>query len=75
MAEANFFLVNRSILNHWVWDDKPFSKGQAWIDLIALANHTDKKTECRCKSEYVGTVKKMGLDKRAYRKISKIVGI
>lgn len=47
MAETNFFLVNRSILNHWIWNDKPFSKGQAWIDLIALANHTDKKTECR----------------------------
>jgi len=25
-----------------LWDDKPFSKGQAWIDLLLLANHKNK---------------------------------
>lgn len=45
MAKTNFFLVNRSILDHWLWEDKPFSKGQAWIDLMALANYKDKKIE------------------------------
>ena len=49
MAEKNFFLVNRSLLIHWLWEDKPFSKGQAWIDLIAMANYIDKKTEHRGK--------------------------
>ena len=33
----------RRIQDHWIWDDKPFSKGQAWIDLLLLANYDDKK--------------------------------
>ena len=33
--------IYRSIQECWVWDDKPFSKGQAWIDLIITANHED----------------------------------
>jgi len=43
MAKNNYFIVNRSIVKHWVWDDKPFSKGQAWIDMIRMANSQDKK--------------------------------
>ena len=31
----------RSIQDSFLWDDKPFSKGQAWIDLILMANHED----------------------------------
>jgi len=33
--------INRGVQDHWVWDEKPFSKGQAWIDLILLARHSD----------------------------------
>jgi len=33
----------RKIMNNWVWEDKPFSKGQAWIELIMLAQHKDTK--------------------------------
>lgn len=33
----------RSLREHWLWQDKPFSKGQAFIDLLFLANHTAKK--------------------------------
>ncbi len=36
--------VHRQIQEHWLWADKPFSKGQAWIDMLMLANHEDKKT-------------------------------
>lgn len=39
-----YFKVDRQLFEHWVWDDKPFSKGQAWIDLIGLANYEDSKT-------------------------------
>ena len=39
-----FFKVDRQIFEHWLWEDKPFSKGQAWIDLIGLANYEDGKT-------------------------------
>ena len=35
--------LHRSITENWVWNDKPFSKGQAWIDLIIMANHKDNK--------------------------------
>lgn len=35
--------VERQIQEHWLWKDKPFSQGQAWIDLIMLANYEDKK--------------------------------
>jgi len=33
----------RSIQDHWLWQEKPFSKGQAWLDLLLLANHKDNK--------------------------------
>lgn len=36
--------LDRKLFNHWLWEDKPFSRGQAWIDLIALANYDDSKT-------------------------------
>lgn len=31
--------VDRAVRDSWVWQDKPFAKGQAWIDLILRANH------------------------------------
>lgn len=36
--------IDRQLFEHWLWEDKPFSKGQAWIDLIGLANYEDGKT-------------------------------
>ncbi|SQB33975.1 DnaD domain-containing protein [Clostridium cochlearium] len=35
--------LHRSIQEHWLWQEKPFSKGQAWLDLLLSANHQDKK--------------------------------
>ncbi len=35
--------IDRQLFEHWLWDDKPFSKGQAWVDLIGLANFKDSK--------------------------------
>ena len=34
--------VHRGILENPIWIDRPFSKGQAWIDIILLANHKGK---------------------------------
>lgn len=28
-------------MDNWVWQDKPFSHGQAWVDMILMANHKD----------------------------------
>lgn len=33
----------RSIQNHWLWEDKPFSRGQAFVDILLMANHKDNK--------------------------------
>jgi hypothetical protein len=33
----------RTTRDHWLWQDKPFSKGQAWADLILGANHAPAK--------------------------------
>ncbi|KMT21575.1 hypothetical protein [Clostridium cylindrosporum] len=33
----------RSIQDHWLWQEKPFDKARAWIDLLLLANHQDNK--------------------------------
>ena len=42
MAEG-WISVHRSLQCHWLWAEKPFSKGQAWIDMLMMANHADKK--------------------------------
>ena len=41
--EAGWISIHRQIKDNWIWEDKPFSKGQAWIDLLLMANHTDRK--------------------------------
>ena len=37
--------VFRKILNHWLWEDKPFARGQAYIDIVLKANHSEN-TKC-----------------------------
>lgn len=35
--------LNRKLQNHWLWNDKPFDKRSAWIDMLMMANHSDNK--------------------------------
>lgn len=42
MAEG-WISIHRKIEECWVWFEEPFSKGQAWVDLILMANHRPKK--------------------------------
>jgi len=35
--------LHRQIQDNWIWKDKPFSKGQAWIDILLLASHCENK--------------------------------
>lgn len=35
--------LHRALLDHWTWKSKPFSHGQAWVDLILNANHEQSK--------------------------------
>lgn len=34
----NFIWVYRSLRENWVWRERPFSPGQAWVDLLMRAN-------------------------------------
>lgn len=52
-TDKGFINVYRDICDHWVWKDKPFTRGQAWIDLIMMANHIDKKVVFDGKPEVV----------------------
>lgn len=39
-----YIKLHRAIRDCWIWNDsEPFTKGQAWIDLLLSANHAEKK--------------------------------
>ena len=38
-----YIQIDRNICNNWIWQQQPFSYGQAWIDLLLLANWKNKK--------------------------------
>ncbi len=69
--------IYRQLQEHWLWEDKPFSKGQAWIDMLLLANHDDNKfllgnelVEVKCGSFITSELKLMerwGWSKRKTR--------
>lgn len=43
MQNSGWIKIHRQICDNWVWDEKPYSKGQAWIDLLLMANHQESK--------------------------------
>ena len=43
MAEKGWIKLHRKVLECWIWQDKPYDKARAWIDLLLLAMHRDKK--------------------------------
>jgi len=38
-----YIKIYRKIFDHWLWDDSPKSKFEAWVLLLKMANHEDKK--------------------------------
>lgn len=40
---TTWFAVDRNIQNHWLWKEKPFARGQAWLDLLLMARYADGK--------------------------------
>ena len=46
--------IYRSIQDHWLWTCEPFSRGQAWIDLLLMANHKEAKIMVNGSLEVVG---------------------
>ena len=44
MASQGWISVHRNIYDNWIWNDtEQFDKRSAWIDLLLMANHEDKK--------------------------------
>lgn len=41
--KRGYVKIYRKIFDHWLWDDSPKSKFEAWILLLKMANHEDKK--------------------------------
>jgi hypothetical protein len=40
---SGWISLDRAITKHWLWQCEKFTKGQAWIDLLLFAAHTDNK--------------------------------
>lgn len=43
MEKGTYILLYRSMQTHWLWEEKPFDKARAWIDLLMSASYTDRK--------------------------------
>lgn len=43
MAEIGWIKLHRKVLDCWIWQEKPYDKARAWVDLLLLAMHHDKK--------------------------------
>jgi len=41
--QQGWISLHRSLMEHWVYEDKPFCYFGAWVDLILRANHEPKK--------------------------------
>lgn len=54
MASQGWVSIHRSLFDHWIWTDKgEFDKRSAWIDLILMVNHEDKKVLINGKLETI----------------------
>ena len=42
-TDRGYIKLYRDVQGHDLWDDKPFARGQAWIDLLMMVNHEDKQ--------------------------------
>ena len=41
--QQGWIKLHRSLLEHFVWTDKPFNMGAAWVDLVLMANYDENK--------------------------------
>lgn len=40
MSKGTYIYLDRGVLDHWTYKDKPFNRSMAWIDMILIADHT-----------------------------------
>ena len=43
MSNWGWISLHRQIMNSWLWEDKPFAYGQAWTDMLLMANNKAQK--------------------------------
>lgn len=43
MAQQGWIKIYRSLAAHDLWLEEPFTRGQAWVDLLMMVNHENKK--------------------------------
>lgn len=43
IMSQGYIKLHRQLQECWLWTEDRFSRGQAWIDLLLMANHKDKK--------------------------------
>lgn len=55
MAHEGYIKLYRQLLDNDLWKEKPFTKGQAWVDLLMKANYADKT--CKIKGKTI-TIKR-----------------
>jgi len=48
---GSYIKLDRGLKNNSLWTEKPFSKGQAWVDLLMLAQGVEKSREYRGKRQ------------------------
>lgn len=41
--KEGYIKLHRQLQDCWIWTEDRFSRGQAWVDMILMANHSDKK--------------------------------
>lgn len=41
--KSGWIKLHRKVLDCWIWQEKPYDKARAWVDLLLLAMHRDKK--------------------------------
>lgn len=63
---SGWIKLHRCITSSWIYDEKPFSRLHAWIDLLLLASHKDNKfllgaelVECK-RGQVITSLRKLG---------------
>lgn len=41
MSEKGYIKLDRQLMDHALWQEKPFDRARAWVDLLMLANYKD----------------------------------
>jgi len=43
MKDRGWISIHRKMASSWIWEGKPFSYGQAWVDILMECNHAERK--------------------------------